>query len=381
MASDELRPLRLLGRHERYCLARHNIGHPPILCSIAFGKAKTIEEIKELHARLRNRIEFILQSIPVFSAHVPDQFALRPTWAIHTTNTSKINPDQVLLPIESLKGNTDNLSLDDAEHLLQQFQLWGKHTLQDLRKPPFWRVRLVTEDKGDRIHFAVVLISHHLISDGQGMMNLSVLLTQSKELQFPTANELRGSLISVKEEDVEGSSLPLTSDVTMRSKAPLLWTAWAWIKSKIVPILPSFLQRFLGYHHVWPHQITPAKRVAELPVHYRLVDVRSEDVGVGKALFERMKEVASLHNLKTVHPIFHTACIFALFTHLKYTNQQFPIHVKINSAAGERDVKKFGMIAGNYVSLFSFPLHLSAEMKVWQIARSFATDCEYMHLF
>lgn len=376
MTSTSYEPLRPLGRHERYSLARHNIGHPPILTSIAFGKAKDIEQIKELHARLYDRIEYILQSIPVFSAHIPDQSALRPTWA---RTSSRVRVDQVLLPIESLQGKEDGLFLDDAESLLQQLQLWGKSTLEDLQKPPFWRVRVMVEEQGDSLHFAVVLVAHHLVLDGQGMMNLSVLLIQSKESAFPSANDLRGSLVSAAEDDVNGSSLPLTSDITMHSKASLLWTASAWIKTKLFSILPSFLQSLFGYHHVWPHGIKPAKRVADLPVHYRLVDVRSEDVGGDRALFERMKEVASLHQLKTVHPIFHTACISALYSYLKFINQQFPLHIKINSAAGERDVKKFGNIAGNYVSLFSFPLHLSAEMKVWQLARSYATGCECMH--
>lgn len=315
--------------HERYCVARHNTGSPPVLAFVAIidPASKTIQQTQE---HLQQRIEALIHAYPLLSCSIETPHSRTPKFS----SRGEVDVGAVLSPIEYREESID------VDEILTK-ELDGLSTASEvLEKAPLWRVQIITsaseEHHDAATPFAVLLTIHHVLSDGRGSGRLLELLLGDGDI--PSAPR-------------EEATPPITSDALV--KIPLTYALGMFYSEVLVPKLPSFLQSHFAQPPSWPSSETQLiqKSPLDTPKAFKTVLC---PVGTIPAL----KALARENGVKTVHPVLHSLCAvaaYAVSVHGRQTDEKgtrlhssTPINLRSKASEGEQTT-----CTGNFVGTVS----------------------------
>ena len=134
------------GLHERFCVARTNLGFPSIVAFVAQLKPpRDASGIEEVEKRLSERIEKLGELLPLLSSYVDGaktrtpRFARRKGWRLRASDVLSRCRDEPDL---------------DSSHLLQR-EIVECTAAFDLGRAPLWRVRILESKQGAQGHFLI----------------------------------------------------------------------------------------------------------------------------------------------------------------------------------------------------------------------------------
>lgn len=336
-----------------------------MLCTIAFGHGSQ-SDVERLQALLGQRVSHLLDSVPLLSCHVADPRSFRPRFA----RREGVAAHHVLFPIEAV-DEADGLQ---PSKLVTGVQAWAaQHLVVDAA--PLWRVRLLHHRPSARL--AVVLHSHHIITDGRALFAILQLLLLKPDAPLPSAGQLQGQMASERQD-----GLPPTSDETFNPDVSWGWTAWALTKALLLPALPMprSARNWLGIPYYWPKGARLHAKPATADVESLVVHVRSDDDDLPPGgVLANLKAQARQNGIKSVNAVLHSACVMALYAFVRNQEEEEeakPLTAFVQTATSERDVEKHGMCAGNFVSIFDWSRNLSRRTNIWQSTREYAEERE-----
>lgn len=372
----------------------------PILCSIAIGETPAHNEaeafIQKVHQSLQNRIEKLIEAVPLLSCHVEGPRSLTPRFA-QVLNKSLIK-EKILGSILEDQGETEF----SPESLMSSNMRWGDEELKDVSTAPLWRVRILRQSSLERTKFAIILITHHVITDGRALLGLSRVLFAPVEAKMPSSASLCGEIVhQALHGNVNLGNLvpPRSEEVNPHFKAPLTWVFASLSKILLSPLLPEHVRNILGIESLpWPcGEVFQTRSADALPV-YHYVDFSNNPKEGERPLMERLKRCAKDHDIPSINPIFHTASLVALFVLYRNQKKMFDTEVVLTAHSDTpmsiRQEQQFGLVSGNYVLvvrcvsevsimdltfLLQFPwsAKLSNQTKLWNVSRKYYEDSQY----
>lgn len=363
------------GLHDRYSLARCNIGYTPVIAVVSTLNLLNVDEtvearVSKVHSLLSSRIAKLLKIVPMLSFHVTDIKTNEPKWC---RSDRKVTSDDIL---KTNRLVSSGFGLEKV--MLRQWKL-GMDTLK-VDREPLWRVDIHHQTNSKTIYIGLSV--NHTLIDGKGCFNLYRLLVSP---QFDLSEDLPPSDIDI----IRGSkSIPDASDVSYVMKPGLDIMVPVVFRTYVLPYFPSFLRRYFEEKPYWPYQLGKEIKQCEP----KTIVLQFKEKGFIKDLKEVCKRIG---NLKTIHtPI--ASCIMIGILSLALAEEKDrlvadggrpkgtkeKINIKCDNPINIRKPDT-GLTVGNYVSgfvwslafcvylLFSSSVHSSASLKhTYTVSRS-----------
>lgn len=358
------------GLHERFCVARTNLGFPSIVAFVAQLKPpRDASGIEEVEKRLSERIEKLGELLPLLSSYVDGaktrtpRFARRKGWRLRASDVLSRCRDEPDL---------------DSSHLLQR-EIVECTAAFDLGRAPLWRVRILESKQGAQV--AVMLAVHHVICDGRGSANLLQALMAD---ELPPLDTLTGGLGPDEYPPDSIKDLGMTPGFFF--VVDLIW------KNLVVTRFPKYIRSWLEEKGRWPTQ-EPPPPIRPIEADKRIVVLNFDQADI----VAKLKAVALRHEVKTLNPLVHSACLAALCSIVGLSESL--LHVGTETAVSERVVAPerhhtycSGNFVGNVSRLLSLSLleaelcspkpswhgSLSENVDFWDITRAYAqySECQ-----
>lgn len=314
--------LTAAGYHERYSLIRHNLGFPPVVCCAAVGHGGS-SVVTAARSSLERNVASLLQTDALLSCHIHDARGLTPRFA---RSGKGVHVDEVLMADEEVSTlHPDSLLATQINASASNF---------DVSRAPLWNVRVLR--CGDR--FAVVLNCHHIVADGRGMANLLEVLLSEGELPPP---QLLMGVVKAMEE-IPPSAEDSVPGYHLGQAGRLLVRAWSAI--------PPWIKGYLEGPSSWPGEKALVIHPTEAELSYHVLTLK------GHEPLQTLKQQANKHGLRTIHPLFHMACVIALSSIVPDGTR-----IACDSPMSERVAERHTLCTGNYVSAVSVSSPLSTS--------------------
>jgi hypothetical protein len=405
-----IRANRNLGLHERYCVSRGRVGHPPLIVFAAILPdilaPRDLLSLKTLEDALNSAVSRLSKMQPMLGCGV-NLDVHPPCWKPNPGITSQMICD--VLPFQPNVEPCTRASI--TEQLLLDGLVHGETF--DFATGPLWKVQLATHairsSSGDNDRkTSVTLIVHHILTDGVGARNLfAALLTEfTAELRSQsTAAVITGSKTQPANVMARAwTSMPFppanedTADIRP-SYTRLLTAIWSDVSpllSKLIPPSVPLLSLLRPtVYTIWPN---PPERSPHLAAP------RIASIHVPAAIIQGVKDVARQKGVKTLHPVMQAVTLVALqvlFLSRKSGTDKtnHSTQVKVSTPASMRDAKLgHPRACGNYVAGFNHvypvsslqsdvpshgsssslagasPSYANAKAKFWDVALDFAED-------
>jgi hypothetical protein len=199
------------------------------------------------------------------------------------------------------------------EKALRRFQ-----TKISFERDPLWQVVLWRADTdADKHRMYFTLLIDHLIIDGRGTIKLAKALVNRDISQLP------------KEDISLYTKIGLGQDMDVLP--PYSFIASLMLKGATYPLLPGFLQRWLGQHPVWPEKISKAP--IDSPWRSSILDIPSD-------VIQKLKKVGPKHGVASLNATLHGAWVVTLWALFLDRDENRAQMLKDISVKDLRDVGK-----------------------------------------
>ncbi|KIS66383.1 uncharacterized protein UMAG_05377 [Mycosarcoma maydis] len=254
LASSSSSPLRTLGLHERYAVARRCVDSASVVSVAAILQLDSVEQpqcdtnqaFEALRSHLASRIDQVLTQYPLLGYCVQAPRSKSPRWAPIVPTPTSNDILHVAPPICTQQASHVTTTVLSKAILDAQLAL-PKSTC--LHKDALWKVQVswIQDEQKKGRSCLVVLSTDHVINDGRGTLNLFQMLLRSDSLVqsdsattpdrtvIPPASDkvfnLRPSITYMLGEawrELILPKLPLPRNVKARLCPPASWPMSAW---------------------------------------------------------------------------------------------------------------------------------------------------------
>ncbi|KAN0063807.1 hypothetical protein ACQY0O_003858 [Thecaphora frezii] len=382
---------RHLGFHERFSLARANIGHPPIVAIVGTFRLAP----QHIYALLCRRIHALLPLLPLLRSRVSHAH----------------RPDTNFLPCDSLLASHivhlgPPTSYTPAQLLQHTKSRWANEV--DVTIGPFWNVHvrpLADETGAETDVTVVVLATHHTMVDGKGAMNLyETLLAAQSPLDSDLAqwSEADHQWLHTLTGGLQDGRLPPISDEDLDMRPTWSFLVPVIFREIVLPRLPSWIARQFQ-RRVWPnytpaasHASSAALPPSPLPTddvksspplqahgavrkHPSTATAQTRVVSFSRRDFLlHLKRAGAEKGVKTVHGLVHAAALVALWkavieSHEWKTHHEERVDFVTETPISAREpLRGHGLCTGNYVGDLSYETAVTGSTPFWTLARHYA---------
>lgn len=309
--------LILVSLHERYAVARSNLGFPhPITVVVSYPSQKDLPS--ELH--LNDRIADLQRHFPLLYAHILGRDTSEPYFQ---QGERPISSDCILQHVPFVPEDDTQAQILRDE--LTRFQHLGKETL--------WQVTRYTSTG---ISF-LALSCDHALTDGKGLFSLLDAL-------------LRDDISDLPYESV--SQIPRMED-TLNVRLDAFSILGLVFRELLVPTLPRSLQSYLIVPPSWPAE-NVVKSPNQCPPLYTLIQLPHQ-------LIASLKTAGRLHRVTTLHPILklsYGVAIWSVVGRPQYMTLQSPASVRDHNIGHSH-------CTACYTSSFSVPFQPTSQTDFW----------------
>ncbi|EPQ27156.1 uncharacterized protein PFL1_05437 [Pseudozyma flocculosa PF-1] len=403
---------RRIGLHERFCLARNNVGYAPIVCivgSFSLGPSSpssrlTLEDMTRI---VSTRIDNLLALLPLLSSRIEDRYDPKTTWippcaenGVEAATILHLHPMQHLPSQE--QGNDERM----GEIMHTRREAW-MHDV-DVESGPLWRVDLypfsssssssssspAASDAGpDEV--VVSLTTHHVMVDGKGAVNLFSTLLAASPSPFDLECEARRwgeetrRITGRRDADEDGAgALPPTSDGDLDMKPSWRILLPVLVETLLKPLLPQRVWQWYAGAESWPGHLPSSPESAHqnattrglrkpphlCPAHTSILSLSTP------RLLSRLKRRGSKHGVATVQGLVHAAASVSLWYAAITGNDenedregQRGIRVTSETPFSARvPARGHGACTGNYVGDLPYTATLDPATSFWNMARRYA---------
>ncbi|CAO1615660.1 unnamed protein product [Parajaminaea phylloscopi] len=351
--------LRRLGLHERYCVARHNVGAPVVLAFAASFKPRSATDVdgpQRLQAHLLSRVSSAIDTLPLLNCFVHGARTREP----HFATLGKVCPEDVLRAPKHLDGPLDLDAKFDSE--FNDIDA----SVGDIGTAPLWKVETLVASNGE---YAAVLVIHHVVADGRGSANLFEHLLS----EGPTSDSRAPVAASA-------TAIPETSDELIRPSLTFsLRKVWSEL---IVPRLPAFVRTWVEEAPFWPRSLDAVSWQDPSPDAQQGVTALTGRKNGRALMFKRgtivsLKRLAVANGVKTVHPLLHSAAIVATAACARAGTAKADEPLPVASATpmslrSRENVKTQSRCTGNFVGSMSWDSMLDVQGSFWAMTRAYA---------
>ncbi|KAH7304055.1 hypothetical protein B0I35DRAFT_445791 [Stachybotrys elegans] len=329
-------PLSNLARIQ---ITNRNVGSPSTInVMVTFPTPSRLDT-----ARLEARLAQVQELWPLLCVTIVGQRTPQPKMQHHYTQWET---NQVLAyeTYDAVPGNRAAERDAVYERALRLFQ-----TKVSFDKDPQWRVtifRAAQNAENERLYFSLTI--DHVLIDGRGTVKLVNALL---------ADDI-SSLPKEEPEFYHKAALGLGMD----ELPPYTFILSTIYREVLRPRLPFFIQRWLGYHPVWPQTIP--QPTIDSPWKSSIHDLSIEST-------QLLKQAGKKHEIATLNPSLHTAWIVALWAVFIGQKQEGFRDISVKDL---RDVSKGDpyCLGGNATVFMWSSGILTPQSRFWQVAQAYA---------
>ncbi|KAL7420490.1 hypothetical protein Q5752_004440 [Cryptotrichosporon argae] len=329
------RPLSL---HERFSLARSNIGHPPHIAVLAsFTAAPTHSQLAARVAALQARYPLVCARLAGARTRTP-ALVPGPPWVA----------SEVVSDVSDADAGAATMTEDERAGRVLEYALARAHEARnaatasrETADAPLWTVLVVRPEAPEHpaAHPAktyVVSIIHHVVADGVGALRLlSALIAPAIALDDDAASAFPPDAFDVP-----------TLDSTMSLKPGARTLVPASFAHLIVPRLPAFARAYFA-PPTWP--TASVVGIEDAPGRVLVISI-------GRAAVAGLKEAGRKAGVATLHPTLEAAATVAVRSVLVSDTDADAAAgpgpaLKVSTPISERDpALGHGWATANYVS-------------------------------